>query len=63
MSRNHLKSFPTAMLRRGMAHFSPMSPPNVVILAADPVERDPASSRAPRTPLAPEEIRVLDESA
>ena len=25
MSRNHLKSFPTAMLRRGMAHFHPSS--------------------------------------
>jgi hypothetical protein len=29
MSRNQLKSFPTAILRRGMAHFHPQSPKNV----------------------------------
>jgi hypothetical protein len=63
MSRNHLKSFPTAILRRGMAHFHPTSPPNVVILTADPIERDPACSRAPRTPLDPAEQQALDESA
>lgn len=63
MSRNHLKSFPTAILRRGMTHFHPLSPPNAVILANDPIERDPASSRPPQPALAPAESQALDEPA
>jgi hypothetical protein len=30
MSRNQLKSFPIAILRRGMAHFHPQSPKSVM---------------------------------
>ena len=45
MSRNQLKSFPTAILRRGMAHFHPQSPKSVTNRADGPavVDRPDAS--------------------
>ncbi len=41
MPRNHLKHFPTAMLRRGMVHFHPV---------AWPSGRDPAAVRETPAP-------------
>jgi len=53
MARNTLKSFPTAMLRRGLASFHPGSS-TVVARATDPpgtqpVQQAPIAPRAPIT--------------
>ena len=58
MSRNNLKRFPTAILRRGMAHFHPTSPPNITYLADPaPVENEtdsgPVTAEAPLAPSSP----------
>jgi hypothetical protein len=54
MTRNNLKSFPTAMLRRGLAAYHPGSP-NVTAVAVDPPGTQPAlplASVPPTEPLA-----------
>jgi hypothetical protein len=48
LSRNHLKNFPTAMLRRGLAHYRPVSTPNAVAKPAGrPVQAESGGSRLP----------------
>ena len=52
MARNTLKSFPTAMLRRGLASFHPGSP-NPVARATDPPGTQPVQLPEPVAPRAP----------
>jgi hypothetical protein len=59
MPRNHLKSFPTAMLRRGMAHFHPgaSSPgPNLAAREWLALARVPAATPAAPAPAAVEPV-------
>ena len=54
MPRNTLKSFPTAMLRRGVAHFHPgAASPGPNLAASDPVAIAPAERAHLATPTVP----------
>ena len=52
MARNNLKSFPTAMLRRGLASYHPGSP-NVLPVAVEPPGTQPVQPPAPVAPSEP----------
>jgi|SoimicmetaTmtLPB_FD_contig_41_8693094_length_959_multi_4_in_0_out_0_2 hypothetical protein len=52
MSRNQLKSFPTAILRRGMAHFHPQSPKSVTNRVDGPAVDRPDASVEESEPVA-----------
>jgi len=54
MSRNHLKHFPTAVLRRGLAHFHPVAwPSGRGPTASDPPAQDAVADPRVVAPPAP----------
>lgn len=56
MPRNHLKTFPTAILRRGMVHFRPAAGSSGRILAGRQEASDPP---APDRALEPDDVNLL----
>jgi hypothetical protein len=53
MARNNLKSFPTAMLRRGLASYHPGSSNVIALAAIDPPGTQPVQPPAPVAPSEP----------